>query len=149
VKRTKVLAVDHGDVRIGLAISCVDRRFAFPLEVRQRAHDDDAYFRALVEREQVGLLVVGLPVHTSGEEGHRASLAREFGKWLGELTGLPVAYYDERFTTAFAESALWEAGLSHKKRKQRRDKVAAQMLLQAFLDAGCPEGARPGPLGDR
>lgn len=146
MKRTKVLAIDHGDVRIGLAVSCVDRRFAFPLEVRQRGPDDAAYFRALVEREQAGLLLVGLPVHSSGQEGERSRLAREFGKWLGELTGLPVAYHDERFTTAFAESALWEAGLSHKKRKQRRDKVAAQMLLQAFLDAGCPEASRPSPL---
>ena len=52
--------------------------------------------------------------------------------------GLPVVYADERFTTAFAESALWAAGLTHKKRKARRDAVAAQMMLQAFLDAGCP-----------
>ncbi len=147
--RTKILALDHGEARVGLAVSCVDRRFSFPLEVRERAPDDASYFRMVIEREGVGLLLVGLPVHMSGDEGTRAKRAREFGTWLGSLTGLPVAYFDERFTTASAETALWDAGLTHKKRKQRRDMVAAQMLLQAFLDAGCPLDAPPETLEGR
>ena len=65
---------------------------------------------------------------------------------VARTTGLPVAFYDERFTTVEAESALWTAGLTHKRRKARRDKVAAQMLLQAYLDAGCPADAGAGPL---
>ena len=57
-----------------------------------------------------------------------------------------MVFYDERFTTVLAESALWEAGLSHKKRKAGRDKVAAQMMLQAYLDAGCPAEEKPRAL---
>ena len=149
-KRTRLLGVDFGSVRVGLAISDPDRRLAFPLEVRERqgADGDAAFFRALVEREEVGGLVVGLPVHLDGREGGKAREARAFGAWLARQTSLPLVFHDERFTTVEAESALWEAGLTHKRRKQRRDKVAAQMLLQAYLDAGCPTESVPGALDD-
>jgi putative Holliday junction resolvase len=148
VSRTRLLGVDYGLVRVGLAVSDPDRRMAFPLEVRQRQgkEKDAAYFRALAEREEVGGLVVGLPVHLDGHEGDKAREARAFGAWLAEVVALPVAFYDERFTTVMAESALWDAGLTHRRRKERRDKVAAQMLLQAYLDAGCPPDSAPGAL---
>jgi len=143
-----LLGIDYGTVRIGLAVCDLDRVIASPLEVRERqgADRDGAYFRQLVEREEIGGLVVGLPLHTTGREGTKAHEAREFGEWLKGVTGLPVVYADERFTTAFAESALWSAGLTHKKRKARRDAVAAQMMLQAFLDAGCPAEVQVKPL---
>jgi len=149
-ERGKVLGVDYGSVRVGLAVSDVDRKFAFPLEVypRRGPEADAAYFAGRAREEQVGLVVVGLPVHLDGREGQKAGEARAFGKWLAGATGLPVVFFDERFTTAQAESALWEAGLSHKKRKARRDKVAAQILLQAYLDAGCPADEGAGPLDD-
>jgi putative Holliday junction resolvase len=139
--RTRILGVDYGTVRIGLAVSDPDRKIAFPLETyTRRGKDlDAAHIRAIIEEEQIGLIVVGLPIHLSGREGQKAGEARAFAKWLGESTGLPVAFADERFTTVEAESALWEAVLTHKKRKARRDKIAAQMLLQGYLDAGCPE----------
>jgi putative Holliday junction resolvase len=148
--RTRLLGVDYGAVRIGLAVSDPDRKFAFPLEVRERRDRevDASFFRALVQREEIGVLVVGLPVHLDGRESRESAQARAFGTWLAEVTGLPVVYYDERFTTVQAENALWEAGLTHKRRKQRRDKVAAQMLLQAYLDAGCPTETTPGALDD-
>jgi putative Holliday junction resolvase len=140
--------VDYGDVRVGLAVSDPDRKIAFPLATyeRQGRDRDVEHFRAVVRAEQVGALVVGLPVHLDGREGEKAKAARAFGDWLGEVTGLPVAYWDERFTTAEAEAALWAAGLTHKKRKARRDRVAAQILLQAYLDAGRPETTGAGPL---
>ena len=146
--RTRLLGIDYGSVRIGVAVSDSSRIIAFPLEIRERTdvEQDAAYFRMLVEREEIGGLVVGLPLHTTGREGTKAAEAREFGDWLKGLTGLPVIYADERFTTAFAESALWSAGLTHKKRKARRDAVAAQMMLQAFLDAGCPAEVQVKPL---
>jgi putative Holliday junction resolvase len=149
-KPSRLLGVDFGSVRIGLAISDADRKIAFPLEIRQRqgADADAAYFRALVEREEVAGLVVGLPVHLDGREGGKAREARAFGAWLATQTGLPLVFYDERFTTVEAESALWNAGLTHKRRKERRDKVAAQMLLQSYLDAGCPSESIPGALDD-
>jgi len=139
--------VDFGTVRIGLAISDPDRKIAFPLEIRQRrSRDDAAFFRDLVEREEIGGLVVGLPGHLDGREGTKAIEARQFAAWLANVTGLTVAFWDERFTTVEAESALWNAGLTHRRRKERRDKVAAQMLLQAYLDAGCPTDSGTGAL---
>src|SRR5262249_31906362 len=140
--------VDYGARRVGLSVSDPDCKIAFPLATRERqgAEQDAAYFRGLVAEEAIGRLVVGLPVHLDGREGQKAAEARAFGKWLGEVTALPVVYWDERFTTVEAEEALWSAGLTHKKRKARRDRVAAQILLQAYLDAGCPEEPTAGPL---
>lgn len=148
--RSRLLGIDSGSVRIGLAVSDPARQIAFPLEIytRRGREADAAHFRAVIEREEVGGLVVGLPVHLDGREGVKAVEARQLGRWLADLTGLPVTFYDERFTTVQAESALWGAGLTHKRRRERRDKVAAQMLLQAYLDAGCPPEAAPAPLDD-
>jgi putative holliday junction resolvase len=146
--RTRLLGVDSGTVRVGLAVSDPDRIVASPLVTyeRQSAEKEAAYFRRLVEEEEVGGLVVGLPVHTDGREGQKAAEARAFGARLAAATGLPVVYWDERFTTVEAEGHLWAAGLTHKRRKERRDRVAAQLLLQAYLDAGCPPEEAPGPL---
>src|SRR5437879_5691407 len=96
---------------------------------RGNAALDAAFFRKVVADEAIGTIVLGLPVHLNGNEGQSAAEVRTFGRWLSELTGVPVIYYDERFTTVEAESALWNAGLTHKKRKARRDRVAAQMML--------------------
>ena len=138
--RTRLLAIDPGSVRLGLAISDVDRRLASPLTTHTRRDpvQDALFFKKVVESEEVGAIVVGLPIHEDGSEGAQAKAARVFGAWLHEATGLPVVYYDERFTTFEAEASLLEAGLTKKKRKARRDRVAAKILLQTYLDAGCP-----------
>lgn len=136
----RLLGVDYGTVRIGLAVSDPDRIIASPLATYARREPDaDARnFRDLISAEEIVGLVIGLPVHLSGREGQKAHEARVFGNWLANVTGLPLVFGDERFSTVQAESALWQAGLTHKRRKDRRDRVAAQILLQAYLDAGCP-----------
>lgn len=146
----RLLGVDYGTVRIGLAVSDPDRIIASPLATytRRDPEADANYFRELVQAESIVGLVVGLPVHLSGREGQKAIEARAFGKWLAEIAKLPLVFYDERFTTVQAESALWDAGLTHKRRKDRRDRVAAQMLLQAYLNAGCPAEEPPRALDD-
>ncbi len=138
--RTRILGIDPGMVRIGLAICDVERRVASPLAVYTRKDDeqDAKCFRDLVEREEAGLLLIGLPMHTDGREGVQAEAARALGAKMQQWTGLPCVFWDERFTTRFAESELWSAGLTHRRRKERRDKVAAQMLLQSYLESGCP-----------
>ncbi|MFL5241430.1 MAG: Holliday junction resolvase RuvX [Gemmataceae bacterium] len=138
--RTRILGIDFGTVRIGLAVSDPDRKIAFPLATYERANKDRdaAYFRKIIEDEQIGQLVIGLPIHLDGRESPKSVEARQFGQWLQETTRLPVSFYDERFTSIEAEATLWSAGLTHKKRKDRRDRVAAQMILQAYLEAGCP-----------
>jgi len=145
---TRLLGVDFGRVRVGLAVSDPDRKIAFPLATLERGGQarDAEYFRALVRAEEVGGLVVGLPIHLDGREGDKALESRAYGRWLAEVTGLPVTFWDDRFTTVEAETALWSAGLTHKKRQARRDRVAAQIMLQGYLDAGCPAESQPGPL---
>ena len=147
--RTRILGIDYGTVRIGLAVSDPDRKLAFPLATYERTNRDrDAgYFRKVIEEEEIGQLLIGLPIHLDGRESQKSAEARQFGKWLQEISGLPVAFYDERFTSVEAEAALWSAGLTHKRRKNRRDRVAAQMILQAYLEAGCPIAETPAPLG--
>ena len=144
----RLLGVDYGQARVGLAVSDAERRIASPLATyrRQNPRRDADYFRALVGAEDVVQMVVGLPVHLDGREGALAAAARAFGRWLTETTNLPVVFWDERFTSVEAEAFLRSAGLTDKRRKARRDRVAAQILLQAYLDAGCPGESAPGPL---
>jgi len=143
-----LLGVDFGTVRVGLAISDPNRKFAFPLATLERRgkEKDAAAFRALVAKEAIGEIVVGLPLHLDGREGVKAVEARAFGAELTQATGLSVVFWDERFSTVEAESHLWNAGLTHKKRKDRRDRVAAQVMLQSYLDAGCPGNVQSRPL---
>jgi putative Holliday junction resolvase len=135
--RGRLLGIDYGTKRVGLALSNPDQTIATPLETmpRRDASQDGRYLKKVVVEYSIVGLVVGLPVHMSGAEGAKAREARAFGQWAAESTKLPVAFHDERFTTAMAEEQLWEAQLTHKQRKARRDKVAAQMLLQAYLDS--------------
>jgi len=93
-------------------------------------------------------LVVGLPLHSSGEESDKSREARAFARWLADLTKLPVVMWDERFTTSLAQDAMIGAKLNRQKRKERVDRVAAQMILQVFLDAGCPAGGSDTVLTD-
>ena len=134
--RGRLLGVDFGTVRVGLAISDADRIIASPFDTYRRKDRvlDAAYFAKLVKAEGIVGLVVGLPLHTGGEEGIKAKEAREYAQWLADATGLPFEMWDERCTTAAAEDALWSAGLSHQDRKARRDRVAAQIILQSYLD---------------
>lgn len=146
--RSRLLGVDFGTVRVGLAVTDADRRIASPLATytRRGTEKDREFFLQMVEQEEVGALVVGLPVHLSGHEGQKAQEARRFAQWLGQVTSLPVYFADERFSTVEAEQFLLDAKLTSKRRKARRDRVAAQILLQSYLDAGCPTDAVPGPL---
>ncbi len=133
----RLLGVDFGQVRIGLAICDSEQRIASPLAIYRRrdpAQDAD-FFQQLTSREEIAGIVVGLPVHMSGDEGGKAREARDFGNWLAQVTGLPVNYWDERFSTQTAEEHLRQAGLSPKRRRERLDKVAAQIILQSYLDA--------------
>ncbi|MBI1902968.1 MAG: Holliday junction resolvase RuvX, partial [Planctomycetia bacterium] len=114
---------------------------------RRRDERADAdYFGRLAGERRVGLFVVGLPVHASGDESQQSREARRFGQWLHEQTGVEVRYFDERYTTAEAEGLLQGAGLTSAKRKARRDMLAAQLLLAAFLESGAKGTEPPGPL---
>ncbi len=147
----RVLGLDFGTRRIGAAVSDPRRVIATPLEVYERRDptQDARHYQNLVQEHEIDRIVIGLPLHTGGREGTSASLARIWGDRLAEVTRLPVTYFDERYTTFEAEDALIAAGLKRSKRKGLRDMLAAQILLQNYLDAGCPDHEAPAaPLAD-
>jgi len=144
----RLAGIDFGTVRIGIAVTDPDRRLASPYEnyTRRGADGDSTYFRQLVDAENIAAFVVGLPVHSSGDESQKSIESRQFGQWLTEITGLPVRYYDERYTSVQAEQSLLDAQMSRKRRKKRLDMVAAQIMLAAYLESSQP--GKPGSLED-
>lgn len=134
----RIAGIDYGTVRIGIAMADTEIGIASPYEnyARQTAALDAGYFAALARDERIGRFVVGLPVHLHGGESQKSTDARAFGKWLGEATGVAVEFFDERFTTAEADEILNAAKLTKKRRQARRDQLAAQIMLTAYLESG-------------
>ncbi len=138
----RALALDVGSKTIGIAMSDAGGSIASAREVlARRGHVEDA--AAVLERVRehgVEQLVIGLPLELDGSEGHRARLVRRFIVALERALAsagleVPVSCWDERFSTAAAERTLLEADVSRAKRKQTIDAVAAQFILQGWLDA--------------
>jgi putative Holliday junction resolvase len=133
----RVLGLDLGDARIGVAISDPERRLAVPvgtIHVGQPPGELQAV-AALVAEHDATLLVIGLPRSMSGDEGPRAALAREFGAALEAAVRVPIEFQDERLSTVEAERALREAGVTGRERRRVVDRSAATVILQAWLDA--------------
>jgi putative Holliday junction resolvase len=133
----RLAAIDYGTVRIGVAITDPSRTIASPLENYTRRTEplDAVWFLRLAEEERIAGFIVGLPVFVSGDESPKSQEARVFGAWLAKVTSRPVAFHDERYTSAMAEQLLGEARLTKKRRKERLDKLAAQIILTAWLEA--------------
>jgi putative Holliday junction resolvase len=133
----RIAGIDFGTVRIGIAIADARVGIASPYEnySRRGAEADAAKFRRLVADEAITRFVVGLPVHSNGGESQLSTQAREFGKWLEEITGIHVVFFDERFTSVEAEGHLLEAQLTRKQRRARLDMLAAQIMLTAYLES--------------
>jgi putative holliday junction resolvase len=141
----RLAGIDFGTVRIGVAITDAEQRIASPLAnyTRRGEKADEEFFRKLVKDEEIQTFVVGLPVHLNGLESQKSIESRKFGTWLQTITGVPVVYFDERFTSAEAEHFLLGAELTKKQRKARLDKLAAQILLTSYLEAGKPPSFEP------
>ena len=114
--------IDFGTVRVGVAITDPDRVLASPYETYQRRTTalDESYFQQLAREERLEGWIIGLPLHMSGDESQKSQEAREFGAWLQTITQLPVAFFDERYSSSFASEALSHAGIVAKKRKEDR-----------------------------
>ena len=144
----RIAGIDFGTVRIGIALSDPSRTIASPVEnyTRVGTEHDAERFRKLVAEEDVTLFVGGLPVHLDGRESQKSTEARQFGRWLDEVTGAPVEFFDERFTSNEAERFLLGAKLTSRRRKKRLDMVAAQIMLAAYLESHTKGRQSPGPL---
>ena len=134
-KPGRVLGLDLGDVRIGVAISDDERRLAVPVgTVRTGAPVDLKAIAALVDEHDVTAVVVGHPLLLSGEEGERARHAERFADALRAVVSVPVLLQDERLSTSEAERALRGTGASGRDRRRVVDRSAATVILQAWLD---------------
>jgi putative Holliday junction resolvase len=133
----RVLGLDLGDARIGVAVSDPDRRLAVPMgtiHVGQPPGELKAV-AALVAEQEAAAVVIGLPRSMSGEEGSRAVLARQFGAALAAIVHVPIEFQDERLSTVEAERTLREAGVGGRKQRRVVDRTAAAVILQSWLDA--------------
>lgn len=132
----RVLAIDPGTVRLGLALSDPSGIIAQPLTVLKRRSpaEDLAALQDLVSKHQVELILIGLPKLMNGTLDVAARDAQAFGRQVAEKTGLPVEYWDERLTSVAAERHLLAQGKSRDQRRAEIDRTAATLLLQGYLD---------------
>ncbi len=133
----RLMGLDLGTKTIGVATSDRTRQIATPVETveRKKFTADAARLLELAARENIGLFVLGLPVNMDGSEGPRAQSTRAFARNLSRLTPIPIAFWDERLSTAAVQRMLIQADASRAKRHSVVDKLAAAWILQAALDS--------------
>jgi putative Holliday junction resolvase len=138
--QSRVLALDLGKKRIGMALSDELGVTAQGLETLQRTNirEDLARISQLAAGKNVSLILMGNPLHMSGREGRQAEYARDFGERLRAASGIPVEFWDERLTTVAAQRVLRESGISIEKRAKAVDRLAAVILLESYLDSRNP-----------
>jgi putative Holliday junction resolvase len=135
--KTRILALDLGKKRIGMAISDPLGITAqgLPNLERTTKRADLAELAQLAEERDVALILIGNPMHMSGDEGRQSAWAREFADALAERAGRPVRLWDERLTTVEASRVLRSSGISIRKRARAVDRLSAVILLQSYLDS--------------
>ena len=133
----RLAGIDYGERRVGIAVCDASWEYCGPYEVFERhgPQADSQRIRKLVQNEGIVGFVVGLPLHTSGEESASTKAARMYAAWLVETTNLPADFQDERYTSHAAEALLGPLELTKKQRKARLDALAAQIILQSYIDA--------------
>lgn len=133
----RLMALDIGDVRIGVAMSDLLRILAEPYVTYKRTKDMDAdmkYFAKLIVEKSVDTVVIGLPINMDGTHGDRVEIVKKYGDELAKYTDVKIVYQDERLTTYEAEQILLEADMSREKRKEVIDKIAAAIILRGYMD---------------
>lgn len=132
----KLIGLDVGTVRIGVATSDIMQILATPYETykRRTPYLDARYIIELAEKLQAEKLVFGLPLKLDGTEGDSAKMARELADKVSQLSSLPIVFQDERLSTVSAERILIETGTRRKERKGQIDQIAATIILQNYID---------------
>ncbi|MBL9178173.1 MAG: Holliday junction resolvase RuvX [Verrucomicrobiaceae bacterium] len=133
----RILAIDHGTVRIGLAISDEMEIVASPLKTIDASHEPERAICRIVKDKHIGRIVIGMPYHMSGEKGGAAGRVEKFATSLGkELRhAIPIEFVDERLSSVEAEAALSRAGITGKReRNEVVDQIAAVVILQQYLN---------------
>jgi putative Holliday junction resolvase len=134
--KSRLMGLDLGTKTIGLALSDIMQTIATPLQTirREKFTTDIKILLQLAKEHDVSALVIGMPFNLDGSEGPRAQATRAFARNLGQHTGLPLVFWDERLSTVAVERTLLEADASRKRRAEVIDKMAAAYILQGALD---------------
>lgn len=146
----RLLGMDYGTVRIGLAMCDESQRWVTPLDTYNRSNNrlDETFLSELVTREHIRGIVLGLPIHSDGQESQKSREVRDFQLWLARFTDVPFVFQDERFTTAQAQRLLRAAGLNHQQRKKRVDRLAAHLILEHYLESRRNRSQNLAPIED-
>ena len=141
----RILGLDHGDRHIGLALSDPLMLTAQPLGhyVLRGESENRKYFRDLVNRHEVGGIVVGFPLRMDGSPGTRVEKTRDFASWLGSVCGLTVEFWDERLTTQQAVGIMQEQRVRSRDKKRVEHQISAALILQGYLDHRRLQGHAP------
>ena len=133
----RIMCLDYGDVRIGIALSDLLQTIASPYDTytRKNLQSDLEYFKNLAVSQSVERVVIGLPYNMDGTSGERIEVTKEFGTKLSDYLKLPVEYVDERLSSVEAEDILAEAKVPAIKRKGLIDKIAAGIILESYLNS--------------
>lgn len=132
----RILAIDLGEKRIGLALSDALRVVAKPLHVFKRTsrQNDLSHYRTIIAEHEVTLVVMGLPTFLDGSDSDQTRWVRDYSAELAQNISVPLVFHDETYSTENARQRMRDLGYSQKKRQQQRDAVAAAMFLQDYLD---------------
>jgi len=131
----RVMGIDYGDVRIGIALSDLMQIIASPLEVYKTKNtaDDINYLCKIIKEKEVDTVVFGLPLNMDGTEGERAKITREFASKIANQSGVKVVFQDERLSSVEAEDILIQANVRREDRKNLIDKLSASIILESYL----------------
>lgn len=132
----RILGIDYGDRKIGLAVSDLLGITAQPLiSYRRKTENEDAdFFKRMAAEYDIGEVIVGLPLRMDGSSGTRAEKTRQFAGWLEQVLNLPVHFWDERLTTKQANKILREQKLAPKAKRAIEDQISAVIILSTFLE---------------
>lgn len=146
----RLIGLDVGEARIGIAVSDADGTLAFARQVLARRPEEAALktIVQLIEEEEAQAIIVGLPRSLSGELHGQAALVQQFGELLQSRVTIPVQYWDERLSTVAAEREMRASGARRERRRAMVDAVAAAIILQSYLDALRMQGGTPPAPGN-
>jgi putative Holliday junction resolvase len=132
----RILGIDYGDRKIGLALSDRLGFTAQPLQIYRlkNKNEDEKFFKNLVSKHEITEVVVGLPLRMDGSTGTRVLKTQEFARWLEKILKLPVFFWDERLTTKQAQRILATQRMSPRAKKELEDQISAVIILSAYLE---------------
>lgn len=141
----RILGIDYGDRHVGLAVSDPLHFTAQPLMTYLLSGEekDRQFFQDLVRSQDVGLVVIGIPVRMDGSPGSRAKKTRDFGQWLEGIVGLSVVFWDERLTTRQAQGVMKDQKVRLKDKQSVENQISASIILAGYLESRREDGRDP------